>query len=150
MLQEQIFMCQKPLFGVRSAPSQVASPQEQTPHHTSLFEYHDAHRSSKLIPERDFLSAAAVPMSPVRSSTKSNCQNYLQKKSHGTRKTNKKLKQKFSSMVIYAELFNIIQHTGSPDVVAILEARIDVKKLLSLPGFQDWCREQKYNHVFMS
>ena len=34
--------------------------------------------------------------------------------------------------------------------MAILEAKIDVQKLLSLPGFQDWCREQRYNHVIMS
>jgi hypothetical protein len=85
-----------------------------------------------MLPEHDSVCAAAVPIEPCESSEK--------RKMTPKKPWNKKNKQKVKANVFErGDLRRVIQQTGSPDVVAILEAKIDVQKLLSLPGFQDWC-----------
>ena len=43
-----------------------------------------------------------------------------------------------------------MEQVGDVDCVALLEAKIDLKKLLSLPGFSQWCIEKGYNYVYIS
>ena len=113
------------------------------PQSEAISQAHSTPKSPEMLPEHDSVCAADVLVEPCKSSEK--------RKMTLKKPWNKKNKQKVKADVFErGDLRRVIQQTGSPDVVAILEAKIDVQKLLSLPGFQDWCREQRYNHVIMS
>ena len=136
------FMSQNADNHPNSGSTQVATPQKPISPHTSLFEHHGEHKSSKMLHDLDFVCAAAVPV---------NSNTTVKPKMTPKKLYSKKNKQTAKAKVFeHGDLRRVIQQTGNPDVVAILESKIDVQKLLSLPGFQDWCRDQRYNHVFIS
>jgi exodeoxyribonuclease III len=43
-----------------------------------------------------------------------------------------------------------ISETGCADCLVLLETKIDSKKLMSLPGFAEWCKQSGYNYLYMT
>ena len=66
-------------------------------------------------------------------------------KKSNTRNTKKKIEE-----VARGDLRYILEQVGDVDCLVLLETKIDLKKLLSLPGFSQWCKEKGYNYVYIS
>ena len=49
-----------------------------------------------------------------------------------------------------ADFRSIILKAGSPDLITIIEAKLSLNKMLSLPGFIDWCEKLKYHFITLS
>ena len=43
-----------------------------------------------------------------------------------------------------------IMQAGNPDIISITESKINLRKLMSLQGFVEWCGEMKYRYIYVS
>ena len=142
MLSEQVLTCQKSVFGIRSEPLQVAHPQDQNPQHADIFRGHDTQKPTHKLQEHDFKEEEAAANSP-----RAHVQRIIPPQNRKSKRQKSRAKARVFER---GDLRKIVQQAGSPDVIVMLEGKIDVQKLLALPNFQQWCREQGYNHIIMS
>ena len=49
-----------------------------------------------------------------------------------------------------ADFRSIILKAGSPDLITIIESKLSLNKMLSLPGFISWCEKMKYYFITLS
>ena len=61
-----------------------------------------------------------------------------------------KKKRQYARKNREADFRAIILRSGSPDLVTIIESKINLSKLISLPGFINWCENMKYYFISLT
>ena len=61
----------------------------------------------------------------------------------------KKIRQKWRKTA-KTDFKTTVIRAGCPDIISIIESKIDLRRLMSLPGFLEWCDLQRYNHIYLT
>ena len=66
-----------------------------------------------------------------------------------TPKQNKK-KRQYARKCEKADFRTIILRAGSPDLITLIESKLSLSKMISLPGFIQWCENMSYRHISLA
>ena len=150
--------------GIRSDISQVAGPRNQNPEQEINLEGNDKSKWPNGHLEQVFgrEEPASALSSGIPQATSHRNQDLQQESENEGNKPSlvslvaavKRAKirnmKKKPSEIAKGDLRRILEQVGDVDCVALLEAKLDLKKLLALPGFSQWCTDKGYNHVYIS
>jgi exonuclease III len=67
-----------------------------------------------------------------------------------TSRKQQKKKRQYARKNQEADFRAIILRAGSPDLITIIESKISLSKMISLPGFINWCENMKYRFISLS
>jgi exodeoxyribonuclease III len=62
----------------------------------------------------------------------------------------RKKKRQYARKNDEADFRAIILRSGSPDLVTIIESKLSLNKMISLPGFINWCENMNYHFISLS
>jgi hypothetical protein len=69
---------------------------------------------------------------------------------HVTSARKLKKKRQYTRKLEKDDFKAIVLKAGVPDLVIVIEAKLSLKKMISLPGFIRWCENMKYRYISLS